>query len=129
MLDLSAFNLRALGDTLTIIKFAKRSGLVSINQLERLVGEERAKGVPKDTRTLAERRTAADIEKRLQRVEPRCTVCTQYCKVLAVNTRAGNRIEGDFKSCGVCYNRECMNVDYYAESVHEVLAKLKATIK
>ena len=129
MLDLSAFNLRALGDTLTIIKFAKRSGLVSINQLERLVGEERTKGIPKDTKTIAEKRTAADMEKRVRRTAPKCSICKQYCRLLPVNDTPGNQVDGDFKSCGVCYNRECMNVDYYQESVHEVLAKLKATIK
>lgn len=119
MLNLTAFNLRALGDTLTIITLAKRSGVTDIVALETMVTNAMTINKPRD------RRSKAIIREEQMRMQQdripkiRCSVCKQIVRLLRVNDKPNTQVGGTAKSCGLCMNPECMNTDYYDETLQE----------
>lgn len=124
MLNLNAFTLRALSDTLTVITLAKRGGVSDIVDLEVLIKQAQEHKKPRDRRPPATIRAEHLKGKgNLKNVFVKCTKCGNWARPLVVNTKPGNQIDGDYKSCSVCYNQECMHTDYYSETVEELRDK------
>lgn len=121
MLNLTAFNLRSLGDTLTVITIAKRGGVKDLDELEYLVTKATDSMRPKDRRPKAQIRAEQFHKKQKQDRMPKikCSVCEQYMRLLPVNNSPSTQVGGAYQSCGLCMNPKCMNTDYFLETLQE----------
>lgn len=116
---LTAFSLRSLGDVLTVITVAKRSGITDIDALESIVHDAINLNVAKGNRRRNRIMRQSQKADRIPNI--RCSVCGQYAKPLPVNDTAATMVGGTYQSCTVCHNPECKHVDYYDATVAELL--------
>jgi len=121
LLNLTAFNLRALGDLLTVITIAKRGGVKKVDELEALIQDAIERSLSNTGKTKDQVKHEHAKKKQWERKMPnvRCSVCSQYMKLLPVNDSPETMVGEGYKSCGVCYNPKCMHVDYYLITVKE----------
>ena len=128
MLKLTAFTLRSLNDLSTVITIAKRAGVTDINDLEKLLQSEIHSRLPKK-RSISETRTRTYENNKLQdqaskdKNSVKCSLCGFTARPLTVNDTPGTQVGGDYQSCAVCMNRDCRNVDYYKDTVHDLIAR------
>ena len=122
MLSLSVFTLRSLGDIATLMIIAKRHNIDTLEELQSLVDKEIYNRTPRESKTIAERRLAVRQANDRTAVTVPCSICNGVTRILPVNDTPATQIDGDYKSCALCY--ACKNVDYYKESVAELIKKV-----
>ena len=126
MLNLTAFNLRALGDTLTILTLAERGGVTDIIKLKYHITKAIDISNPRrDRRSLAQVREEQFHKKQKESRMPkiRCSVCDQFVRLLKVNDSPATQVGDSYQSCGLCMNPDCKNTDYYDETLQEKRAE------
>lgn len=121
----NAFTLRALQDVSTVLTIAQRLGITSVEELKKVISDDIYSKVPRDTRSSARVRSDG-YKKAIDKSNLiRCSECNQYMNILAVNNTPSTKVGGDYNSCSVCYNENCMHVEYYTETVQELIDKAK----
>ena len=132
LLDFSAFSLRALGDTLTVITVANRFEITDVGELEALIRSVVESREGHDKRSIAVKRTDSfnAKKKRLDRFPKiRCPECNQFMRPMPVNDKDSTMVGGDYKSCTICYNQECLHTIYHEKTVQELIEESRGETK
>ncbi len=119
MLNLSAFNLRSIQDLITAITLAKRSGIVSLDELNTVANKAVYDRISKKTNPITPRKID-DVGTKI-----RCKLCKQFLMILPVNNKPSTQVGGGYNSCTICHNPKCKDVVYYTETVQELIERVK----
>lgn len=125
MLKLDSLGLGKLQDIKTILTLANRGGL-TLQDLIRTVNDEINILVAQYEKEhkLSVRASGGEHRRKDTFPDLRCPMCGQYARLLPVNIDAKTRVDGGYKSCGVCYNPNCLHTHYFKESVKEKMKQV-----